>query len=135
MSREKLIFATIVAEINEVKIIKIDTCNFEDNLFDDKLIIVNCIVDLDNKNEYKIKAIINNNCINYSFININIAHKICELLRISSLKLNKSREVKKNDEKRSKISLISFTHLWLFKITWKTSFLWWLSSLINIQSY
>jgi hypothetical protein len=51
------------------------------------------------------------------------------------LKLNKSREVKKNDEKRSKISLISFTHLWLFKITWKTSFLWWLSSLINIQSY
>jgi hypothetical protein len=111
LSREKLIFATIVAEINEVKIIKIDTCNFEDNLFDDKLIIVNCIVDLDNKNEYKIKAIINNNCINYSFININIAHKICELLRISSLKLNKSREVKKNDEKRSKISLISFTHL------------------------
>ncbi len=45
---------------------------------------------------------INNDCIEYSFIDINIAHKICESLRISLLKLNKSREVKEYDERRNK---------------------------------
>ncbi len=63
-----------------MKIVKIDACNFEDNLFDDKLVIVNCTLDLDNKSEYKIKAMINNDCIKYSFIDINIAHKMWELL-------------------------------------------------------
>jgi hypothetical protein len=70
------------------------------NLFDDKSIIVNCTLNLEN--EYKIKAMINNDCIEYSFIDINIAYKVCESLRITSLKLNKSREVKKYDEKRNK---------------------------------
>jgi hypothetical protein len=73
---------------------KIDACNYEDNLFDNKSIIVNCILNLDNDSEYKIKAMIDNDCINYSFIDINIAHKMCELLSIALLKLNKSREVK-----------------------------------------
>ncbi len=45
---------------------------------------------------------INNECIDYSFIDIDIAHKVCELLRIESLQLNKSREVKNYDERRSK---------------------------------
>ncbi len=81
---------------------KIDACNFEDNLFDDKSIIVNYTLDLDNDNEYKIKAMIDNECIDYSFIDIDIAHKVCERLRIVSLKLNKSREVKNYDERRSK---------------------------------
>ncbi len=45
---------------------------------------------------------INNDCIDYFFIDINIAHKMCESLNINSLKLNKSREVKKYDERRSK---------------------------------
>jgi hypothetical protein len=85
-----------------MKIMKIDACNFEDNLFDDKSIIVNCILDLDNDSEYKIRAMIDNECIEYSFIDINIAHKVCERLRIVLLKLNKSREVKDYDERRNK---------------------------------
>jgi NMD protein affecting ribosome stability and mRNA decay len=83
-----------------MKIVKIDACNSEDNLFDDKSIIVNCTLDLEN--EYIIKTMINNDCIDYLFIDINIAHKVCESLKINSLKLNKSREVKKYDEKRNK---------------------------------
>jgi hypothetical protein len=63
---------------------------------------VNCILDLDNDSEYKIKAMIDNECIEYSFIDINIANKVCERLRIVSLKLNKSREVKDYDERRNK---------------------------------
>ncbi len=79
---------------------KIDVCNFEDIFFDDKSIIVDCILDF--KDEYKIKAMIDNECIDYSFIDIDIAHKVCELLRIDSLQLNKSREVKSYDERRNK---------------------------------
>ncbi len=81
-----------------MKIMKIDTCKLEDNLFDDASIIVDCTLNLEN--EYKIKAMINNDCIKYFFIDINIAHKLCESLSINSLKLNKSREVKKYDEKK-----------------------------------
>jgi NMD protein affecting ribosome stability and mRNA decay len=83
-----------------MKIMKIDVCNFENTFFDDKSIIVDCILDL--KNEYKIKAMIDNECIDYSFIDIDIAHKVCELLRIELLQLNKSREVKNYDERRNK---------------------------------
>jgi hypothetical protein len=85
-----------------MKIMKIDACNYEDNLFDDKSIIVNCTLNLDNDSEYKIKVMIDNDCIDYSFININIAHKMCELLSIALLKLNKSREVKNYDDRRNK---------------------------------
>jgi hypothetical protein len=84
----------------DVKVLKIDVFNFEDNLFDDKLIIVKCILKLDS--EYIIKAMINNDCIDYSFINIDIAQQVCEALKISLLKLNKSREVKNYDERRDK---------------------------------
>jgi hypothetical protein len=75
---KRLISTTIAAEMNEMKIMKINVRNFENNFFDDKSIIVNCTLNLDNDNEYKIKAIINKKCIDYSFININIAHKVCE---------------------------------------------------------
>jgi hypothetical protein len=85
-----------------MKIMKIDACNYEDNLFDDKSIIVNCALDLDNDSEYKIRAIIDNDSIDYSFIDINIAYKMCELLSITFLKLNKLREVKRYDERRNK---------------------------------
>ncbi len=85
---------------HDVKILKIDVFNFEDSLFDDKSIIVECILKLDN--EYIIKTMINNDCTNYSFIDIDIAHKVCEVLRINLLKLNKSREVKNYDERRNK---------------------------------
>ncbi len=87
---------------HDVKILEIDVFNFENSFFDDKLIIMNCILDLNNDNEYKIKVMIDNECIDYSFIDINIAHKICEQLKIASLKLNKFREMKKYDEKKNK---------------------------------
>jgi NMD protein affecting ribosome stability and mRNA decay len=83
-----------------MKIMKIDVCNFEDTLFDDKSIIVDCILNL--KDEYKIKTMIDNECIDYSFIDTDIAHKVCELLRIEFLQLNKSREIKNYDERRNK---------------------------------
>jgi hypothetical protein len=84
----------------DVKVLKIDVFNFEDNLFDDKSIIVECILKLDN--EYIIKAMINNDCTDYSFIDTDIAQQVCEALEISLLKLNKSREVKNYDERRDK---------------------------------
>jgi NMD protein affecting ribosome stability and mRNA decay len=88
-----------------MKIMRIDVCNFEDTFFDDKLIIVDCILDL--KDKYKIKAMIDNECIDYSFIDIDIAHKVCELLKIEFLQLNKSPEVKNYDERRN----INITHV------------------------
>jgi hypothetical protein len=45
---------------------------------------------------------INNECVDYLFIDIDIAHKVCELLKIKSLQLNKSREIKNYDERRNK---------------------------------
>ncbi len=84
----------------DVKMLKIDVFNFEDSLFDNESIIVECILKLES--EYIIKAMIDNDCINYSFIDIDIAQQICEALEISLLKLNKLREVKNYDEKRNK---------------------------------
>jgi NMD protein affecting ribosome stability and mRNA decay len=83
-----------------MKIMKIDVCNFENTLFDDKSVIVDCILNL--KDEYKIKAMIDNECIDYSFIDTDVAHKVCKLLRIEFLQLNKSREVKNYDERKDK---------------------------------
>jgi hypothetical protein len=85
---------------HDVKMLKIDVFNFEDSLFDDKSIIVECTLRLDS--EYIIKAMINNDCTDYSFIDIDIAREVCEVLEINLLKLNKSREVKNYDERRSK---------------------------------
>ncbi len=45
---------------------------------------------------------IDNECIDYSFIDIDIAHQVCEVLKINFLKLNKSRKVKDYDERRNK---------------------------------
>jgi hypothetical protein len=84
----------------DVKMLKIDVFNFEDNLFDDKSVIVECTLELDN--EYIIKAMINNDCIDYSFIDIDIAQQVCEALEINFLKLNKFREIKSYDEKTNK---------------------------------
>jgi hypothetical protein len=83
---------------HDVTVLKIEACNFEDILFDDKSIIVNCILE----SEYKTRAMIDNDCTDYSFIDIDVAHQVCEILRISSLKLNKSREVKNYDERKNK---------------------------------
>jgi hypothetical protein len=83
---------------HDVSVLKIETCNFENILFDDKSVIVNCILE----SEYKTRAMIDNNCTDYSFIDIDVAHQVCEVLKISFLKLNKSREVKNYDERRDK---------------------------------
>jgi hypothetical protein len=83
---------------HDVIVLKIEACNFENILFDDKSVIVNCIL----KREYKTRAMIDNDCIDYSFIDTDIAHEVCEVLKINLLKLNKSREVKNYDERRSK---------------------------------
>jgi hypothetical protein len=80
-------------------VLKIDVFNFEDNFFNDKSVIVKCILELDN--EYIIKAIIDNDCTDYSFIDIDVAQRVCEVLEISFLYMNKSCEVKKYDEKRT----------------------------------
>jgi hypothetical protein len=79
---------------------KIETCKFEDNFFDDTSIIVDCTLNLEDK--YKIKAMIDNDCIDYFFIDIVIAQKVCDSLRITLLKLNKFREVKNYDERKDK---------------------------------
>jgi hypothetical protein len=79
---------------------KIEACKFEEILFDDTSIIVDCTLDLEN--EHKIKAMIDNDCIDYFFINIVIAQKVCDSLKIIFLKLNKLREVKNYDERRNK---------------------------------
>ncbi len=60
--------------------------------------IVNCILE----SEYKTRAMIHNDCTDYSFIDIDIAHQVCEMLKITLLKLNKSRELKNYDERRNK---------------------------------
>jgi hypothetical protein len=83
---------------HDVTVLKIEACNFEDILFDDKSMIVNCILE----SEYKTRAMIDNDCTDYLFININIVHKVCKMLEIIFLKLNKSRKVKNYDEKRNK---------------------------------
>jgi hypothetical protein len=74
-----------------VKMLRIDVFNFEDSFFDDTSIIVECTLELNN--EYIIKAMIDNECIDYSFIDINIAQQVYDSLSISSLKLNKCHEV------------------------------------------
>jgi hypothetical protein len=83
---------------HDVTVLKIEACNFENILFDDKSVIVNCILE----NEYKTRAMIDNDCTDYSFIDTDVAHQVCEVLRISPLKLNKPREVKDYDERRNK---------------------------------
>ncbi len=56
---------------HDIKMLKIDVFNFKDIFFDDKSIIVKCIFEFNN--EYIIKTMIDNDCIDYLFINTNIA--------------------------------------------------------------
>jgi hypothetical protein len=86
-------------------IMTISSCNLKNDLFDNDLVIESCI--LDDENQYLVKAMIDNDCINYSFVNSIIVNSICETLKISSMKLNKSRKIKKYDERMSD----SITHV------------------------
>jgi hypothetical protein len=78
-------------------ILMMTSCNLENDLFDEDSIIESCI--LNDKNSYLIKAIIDNDCTEYSFVNSIIVRKICETLKINSVKLNKSRKMKEYDER------------------------------------
>jgi hypothetical protein len=78
-------------------IMTMSSCNLKDDLFDDDSVIESCI--LDDENQYLMKAMIDNDCIDYSFVNSTIVRDICETLKISSMKLNKSRKIKRYDEK------------------------------------
>jgi hypothetical protein len=80
-------------------IVTMSSCNLKNDLFDDDLVIKSCI--LDDENQYLVKAMINNDCIDYSFVNSVIVSSICETLKISSMKLNKSRKIKRYDERMS----------------------------------
>ncbi len=56
---------------------------------------MNCILD----NKYYTRAMINNDCTEYFFVDRSIAHEICEIFRINFVKLLKSRKIKKyNDQ-------------------------------------
>jgi hypothetical protein len=86
-------------------IVTMSSCNLKDDLFDDDSVIESCI--LDDENQYLVKAMIDNDCIDYSFVNSTIVRSICETLKISSMKLNKSRKIKRYDERISD----SITHV------------------------
>jgi hypothetical protein len=82
----------------DITVLKINACNFEDILFDDKSVIVNCILE----SEYKTRVIIDNDCTDYSFFDIDIAHWLCEALKISFWNLSKFHEVNNYDERKDK---------------------------------
>jgi hypothetical protein len=89
------------------------SCNLKDDLFDEDSVIKSCI--LDDENQYLVKAMINNDCTEYSFVNNIIVRKICKALHISSIKLNKSRKMKDYDERMSE----SIIHVIYLRITIK----------------
>jgi hypothetical protein len=86
------------------------SCKLKDDLFDNDLVIESYI--LDDENQYLVKAIINNDCTDYSFVNSIIVRKICETLNINSIKLNKSRKMKDYNERMSE----SITHAIYFRM-------------------
>jgi hypothetical protein len=91
-------------------IVTMFSCNLKNDLFDEDLVIESCI--LDDENQYLVKAMIDNDCTDYLFVNNIIMRKICETLNISSIKLNKSRKIKDYDERMSE----SITHAIYFRM-------------------
>jgi hypothetical protein len=80
-------------------IVTMSSCNLKDDLFDDESVIESCI--LNDENQYLVKAMIDNDCIDYLFVSNIIVRNICETLKINSVKLNKSRKIKKYNERMS----------------------------------
>ena len=90
-------------EIDDERILMMSSCNLENDLFDKDSIIENCILN----DQYLIKAMIDNDYTNYSFINKFIVRNICKTLKITLVKLLKSRKIKKYDERMND----SITHV------------------------
>jgi hypothetical protein len=86
-------------------------CNLKNDLLNKDLVIESCI--LNDENLYLIKAMIDNDCIDYLFVNNIIVRKICETLNINSIKLNKSRKMKDYDKRISEL----ITHAIDFRMT------------------
>jgi hypothetical protein len=86
-------------------ILMMTSCNLKDDLFDEDSIIESCT--LDDENSYLVKSMIDNDCTKYLFVNSTIVRRICEALKISSVKLNKSRKMKEYDERMRE----SITHV------------------------
>jgi hypothetical protein len=74
-------------------------CNLKNDVFDEDSIIEDCILD----DQYLVKAMIDNDCTNYLFVNEFIVRRICKALKITSVELLKSRKVKKYDERMSEL--------------------------------
>jgi hypothetical protein len=70
---------------------------------------------------------IDNECIEYSFINTAVAQQVCETLEIKLLKLSKSREVKKYDERRDKNITHVIYSLMTIRNHIESFILWWWS--------
>ncbi len=86
----------------------ISACNIEDNLFDEESVIVNCILD----DRYYTRAMINNDCTEYSFVDRSIAHEICEVLRINFVKLLKSRKMREyNDQSNESVTHVIYSSM------------------------
>ena len=90
-------------EIDNEKILMMSSCNLENDLFDKDSIIENCILN----DQYLVKVMIDNDYTDYSFINEFIVRSICKTLKITFVKLLKSRKIKKYDERMSE----SITHV------------------------
>ena len=86
----------------------------KDDLFDDDSIIVDCII----ANKFNTKVMIDTDAIDYCFIDRVTAQKVCEIVEISSIQLNKSKIVRAFDE-RSKTFI---THAIYFSLKMKNHF-------------
>lgn len=75
---------------SEDEILRISACNIKDNLFDEEPGIVDCTLG----GRYYTKAMIDNGCTGYSFIDRDMAHEVCDVLGISPVKLLKPRKVR-----------------------------------------
>ena len=84
-------------EVDDERVLMMSSCNLKNDLFDKDSIIENCILD----NQYLVKAMIDSDCTDYSFINEFIVRSICKTLKITLVKLLKSRKIKKYDERMS----------------------------------
>jgi murein endopeptidase len=97
-------------------ILMMTSCNLENDLFDEDSIIESCI--LNDENSYLVKAMIDNDCTEYLFVNSTIVRRICETLKINSVKLNKSRKMKEYDKRMRE----SITHVIYSRIIIKDYF-------------
>lgn len=77
------------------RILILSSCDLDDDFFDDAPIIEECW--LGSASPFKTKAMIDNGCTGYAFINNSIVREVCEQLQVSPVRLSKARRVKGYD--------------------------------------